>query len=318
MKYVSSWLIANNLKVKFGTRFQISLGLVFRRAFKYETEKYRRILQQFGTSNLGWIPPFELDWVSQGGGGSGHTCSWITDHENWKYWVISDSVGGTEGYQLQRILNIMEPELDLSIRLMFQFDKGKRSSGGYSPAHHHIGEKHWGMTQRKMKPDTLTTFDLEEYKILFHRFKHLSENEKFIRNAFTKFHDLQSVPRNSDLRTVGYFSIIEGLVTHSPRLNESLDSISHQLRGKMVLLSRRIKGSTPKPESFKQIEEKKLWTKLYKYRSMIAHGDIPDFDNEFQILEKRETVNAYLHDVCKTLLKFALRESVFLSDLKEC
>ena len=103
--------------------------------------------------------------------------------------------------------------------------------------------------------------DYDECKKLFQEYKHLGEDQKFIVKAFTKFHHLQSVPRMSELRTVGYFSVIEGLVTHKPVLHESLDSISSQLQGKLVLLMRRIGDLKPQPKSFNKLTEKNLWKK---------------------------------------------------------
>lgn len=317
MKYVSTWLIANNLDVEFESSFRFASDLIFRRAYKYEIEKYRLLIERYVSGDLGWITPFEINWIPQENG-SGFTGTRIEDKKLWKYWVITDVVGGTKAYKLQKILNLASPELDLSIRLMFQLENGKRFEEGYSPALHHIGEKHWGMVSRNLQPSLLTRDTLKDSKRLFENFESLTDQHIFVEKSLTKFHDLRRLPPNSDLRTVGYFSVIEGLTTHSPRLNESLDSITHQLRSKIILLNKRFDVPIDMGATFEGVSEKKLWTKLYAYRSSIAHGGIPDFQKEFSVLNDRSTVNSFLHNVCKSLLRFGLCDPELLEDLKEC
>jgi len=317
LKYRSTWLVANNLKVKLDSKFEVAPGVIFRKAFKYEIERFQPIIQQMMSGNLGWIPPFEFDWIPQTSG-DGYTSRIIENPKMWKYWVLSEEGGGITPHELQKVMNITSPELDLSIRLMFSIENRKRFNSGYSPGQYYIGDKHWGMGSRQMESEVLTADILEGIRTFFKRMKNLEESHPFVGKALTKFNDLRSIPHNSDMRTVGYFSVIEGLITHQPRLNESLDSITHQLKNKIVLLNKRFDTPLAISSLFGNISEKNVWSKMYGYRSKIAHGDIPDFGKEFMVLKDRETVNSFLHQVCKALLRFGLDEPVFLEDLKEC
>jgi hypothetical protein len=139
-----------------------------------------------------------------------------------------------------------------------------------------------------------------------------------IRKALNNFSQLKSLPRQSQLVTLGYFSIIEALVTHKPRLNESLDSLNHQVSTKMVLLSKRFQRHLDYDFHFGQIEKEKVWKQLYGYRSALAHGIHADFDSEFKNLKDLKNVLGFLKETVKLTLLLALKEPEFLADLKKC
>ncbi len=135
---------------------------------------------------------------------------------------------------------------------------------------------------------------------------------------FIYLHRLKRIPKESELLTIGYFSIIEALITHAPRLDESLDSISHQLKNKLILLRKRFERKIEYSSYFLDTKEKTIWALLYSYRSHIAHGGIPDFTKKFQVLKSKEVVLDFLRENIKCLILCSLREPELMSDLKNC
>jgi hypothetical protein len=139
-----------------------------------------------------------------------------------------------------------------------------------------------------------------------------------IYRAVHRFHYLKALPRQSSMLIVGYFSIIEALIAHKPRLQESLDSINHQLQSKLILLSKRFQRRLDYTAHFGQLGEEKIWKRLYAYRSAIAHDPLVEVDSEFKELGNQANIRSFLNEVVKLLLLFGLKDPEFLADLKNC
>jgi len=147
------------------------------------------------------------------------------------------------------------------------------------------------------------------------------DKNSFINYALNNYYDIQRLgrlPLNQNLKTLGYFSIIEMLVAHKPKLKESIDSISHQISTKYNLLLKRFERKVNFSEYFEPARSDKIWKKLYAYRSDLAHGNITNFDSEYSILKSADTVNNFLNEIIKNTILIALVDSEFISDLKQC
>lgn len=96
---------------------------------------------------------------------------------------------------------------------------------------------------------------------------------------------LKSLPHGSPLRFLGYFGILEAVLTHAPKPNDPYDSITRQVRKKIALLNNR--WSHPIDYSaFGGAKPETVWEKMYGYRSRIAHGGNPDpMGKDFAIWE---------------------------------
>jgi hypothetical protein len=109
------------------------------------------------------------------------------------------------------------------------------------------------------------------------------------------------------------------LITHNPKLDDRGDSITHQMRSKLPLLSRRFYPSLPYTRHFKQMGVDKVWTALYGYRSSIAHGGMPDFStSKFIALQSAANAKAFLDTTVRCLIKHSMNEPDLYRDLKEC
>lgn len=93
-------------------------------------------------------------------------------------------------------------------------------------------------------------------------------------NVIHIFLSLDNLPDSASLKVLGYFSVIEGLLTHAPQQSDRVDSIQRQLIRNISLLNNRLKkinrGIDFSP--FGQTKIENVMGKLYSYRSAVAHG----------------------------------------------
>ena len=123
---------------------------------------------------------------------------------------------------------------------------------------------------------------------------------------------------SSPFRVLGYFAIIEMLITHKPSPDGG-DSILRQMKGKIPLLSRRFDSPLPYPEHFgPSTSVETIWKALYEYRSLIAHGAPVSFTAKMQILKDQSVVESFLLIVVQALLRHSLREPELYEDLRAC
>jgi hypothetical protein len=140
----------------------------------------------------------------------------------------------------------------------------------------------------------------------------------YVRRALASYDSLRAIPSGMEIRVLGYFSIIESLVTHAPRSVETLDSINHQIVNKLILLGKRYERKILTSSYFSPAQDEKIWKLLYNYRSCLAHGSVPDFQGSHQLLKSQVSVFEFIHEVVKELIIYGMRNHEFLSDLKNC
>ena len=139
-----------------------------------------------------------------------------------------------------------------------------------------------------------------------------------IRRSIQMFHSLSgNNPTYDPLTVLGYFIVIESLLTHKPDPKDPTDSISRQMRSKIRLLGNRM---SPKLDhSGFDCDQAKVWSALYSYRSTLAHGGDPDFTKgDLTKLKDQATAVNFLQETCRALLRKAVSEPDLVTDLKSC
>jgi hypothetical protein len=137
-----------------------------------------------------------------------------------------------------------------------------------------------------------------------------------LKRPLLQMSQLKGLHHESPLRFLGYFTILESLLTHPPKGTDTIDSITRQVKKKLALLDRRFvtaidySGFDAKPE--------KVWGEMYSYRSVIAHGGIPDFKKDLAALKSPKRALQLLKETTKALIRHALREPHLIVDLREC
>lgn len=126
--------------------------------------------------------------------------------------------------------------------------------------------------------------------------------------------ELKNLPRFSPLQILGYFAILESVLTHQPNPEDRYESITRQITQKLSLLNRRWHlrlNYIP----FGETSHEKIWKKMYAYRSSIAHGRKPDFESELALLKNADAANTLINEAVKKVICQAYLEPQLVGDL---
>jgi hypothetical protein len=139
-----------------------------------------------------------------------------------------------------------------------------------------------------------------------------------VKNYARQLLQLKALPAASPLRFLGYFAMLESLLTHKPRLTDPYESITRQVTQKLALLDNRW-GPRLDYTSFRGAKHKTIWGKMYSYRSAVAHGDTPDFSGgDLKLLVSSECAMSLIKQAVKAVLRYALDEPRLVPDLRDC
>ncbi len=168
---------------------------------------------------------------------------------------------------------------------------------------------------------------LSEIANLYAKFRAIPEEYRTrVYEALTRVLEMDHIRMGSGMKTLGYVSIIESLVARKPDEKDPVSSIKRQMRKKLLLISRRCRNTLPLPYGFfcnwneKAID--KLWSAIYDFRSVIAHGGAGEEGFTFKHDKKVEFDLARLNKcfiipATHSIIRFALCEPELLADLKE-
>lgn len=138
-----------------------------------------------------------------------------------------------------------------------------------------------------------------------------------VRRLARQLQDLESVPFHSPLRFLGYFAVLESLLTHPPKPTDPYDSITRQIKKKLTLVDHRCQPPL-NYSAFAGAAAEIVWTKMYAYRSSLAHGGSPNFDRYFRVLGSHTNALRLVKEAVKAVIRQALVEPQLLADLKDC
>lgn len=159
--------------------------------------------------------------------------------------------------------------------------------------------------------------DVEEIRKIHSQLIHHDNSQLNLQALAGQIGQLKGFPRTSPLRFLGYFALLESLLTHIPKPSDPYDSITRQVKKKLALLNRRFPRSIDYAP-FGGAEADTVWAKMYAYRSQLAHGGNPQFNGEFQALLNYETALALIKETVKAVTRQALTEPQLILDLREC
>lgn len=308
--------ILNHINVEGKLPIEVAPGHFFQRAndeqIKMIKERLPYFLPYFRTTL-----PYEVTIVKTPGENQGSIKyeNIPLPKEKWKYFVISFTGSNTELQSIQFAASLLEHDVELGF--MFLAQSGVDGFGfGWSPQ--------WlssFFTDREFYEPAITVAS-DEINNIFDNYTQINNiNPEFehIKRALEKFNQLKSLPRNSELIIIVLFSIIESLITHCPSNKNIDDSINHQIHTKIPLLNKRFPRKLDCTKYFGKTNEEDTWKKLYKYRNSIVHGEHPSLAGSLKkVLKDRDTVYVFLKEAVKLLSLLALKEPIFLTDLKKC
>jgi len=308
--YSISFLITKT-DLKLQEPYKIDLEHCIRRATKKEVSDIERLIipyTRLSMDSSAYVSPYRLFRQED------RSIQELPESK-WHYWVLENKKEHLPPPELINAFLLSNPELDFGPSISYKNSK----LFGFSPPNYYDIHKLRGILFNIDDTVSISNDLLEFVSNCYLNIKDIGDRQPFITDAITRYRQSRSLVQGANLKIVGYFSVIELLITHSPRLNESLDSITHQLVSKIILLSKQYNNPVCPEDYFGSITTKKLWKKLYSFRSAIAHGGNAKFsEREFESLAGMKNVEEFLRENIKQLILLALIKPDFLIDLKEC
>jgi len=238
----------------------------------------------------------------------------ILPADQWRYFIISFS-GDQNNLGLLNAAFLLSPiELDMLFTLSLT-----EVPNQYSIAWNK--ERQFRLFQEIIcSPDyfvNINSTNLEMIRTIYSRIVAHGNNQPDIKRVTSQLLDLKGLPTFSPLRFLGYFGLLEAVLTHSPKLTDPYDSIGRQIKNKIVLLNNRL---NPRIDysPFGEATPETIWSKMYSYRSKLAHGDPVNFSNDFQVLINYESALCLIKETVKAITRQTLIEPTLLIDLKNC
>lgn len=196
----------------------------------------------------------------------------------------------------------------------------------------------WEYTGFRIESSRIIDGELSEKRPSLHNLPDLIETIDCMANsdihdeligAVRLFLSLDALPDDANMKQLGYFSVIEALLSHAPKPNDSADSIQRQLTRNLILIDHRLRevGRSLGFDNFSPMKPEKLIKTLYTYRSKIAHGD--NGVDQWRILDSSVKdrdiwpqaselvwLRNWLRRLVRRVLFAAIREPQLVTDLK--
>lgn len=229
--------ILNNIQPDFTEEIEVIPKHFFRNANQNEIENIKSTIKSLGGPYLPFFdtPVYESKWKKEDCNGSQDY--FYAGPDKWRYYVIAFEGNNSKINVLQYASNLIKNHMDFGFTILKMHPEGMGIA--FSNSFRTIYQYHNDPMLYFKEPSILTENDMRlisEYHDLIEQF---SDNFPFIKKAVSKLSILKQIPPDSDLLILGYFSIIESLITHAPRSNETLDLINHQIANKIILLRKR-------------------------------------------------------------------------------
>ena len=192
----------------------------------------------------------------------------ITHHKiqlaknKWRYWVISFNGSNNKLTNLEEAISLLKNSFEFGFLFVSFNEKnsGIIQSRQWMNSYIEMEEKYFENTSQ-----TISFQEIRTISNIYNKLQLQRDTYPYISHAIKNFTELKTMKSNLDLLLVGYFSIIETLITHPPRLNENLDSISHQITNKLSLLIKMFIRKILYTKYFEDVKEETVWKKLYGY-----------------------------------------------------
>jgi hypothetical protein len=287
--------------------FSLAPGTIIRRASKEEILAAKDMCKDYGAT---------------------HWASWECDRSEdgkyerlpesrWRYFVIAFTASNTANAEVERTLTIATCDIKIGFTLLkgpfrhvtshptIVFDPGRLF---------HLLE---GIGEGKIPFVEVAKSDAKSIRALRSK---LELHDNTILNAkevVQQLLDLEALPPQSPLLFLGYFAILESLLTHQPKKTDTIDSITRQIIRKVILLDNRWDPHIDYGP-FQGAKQDKIWSAMYSYRSSLAHGGAPDFNGELHLLGNGDQALKLLKCTVKGVLRQSLIEPRLIIDLRNC
>ncbi|MBI1372107.1 MAG: hypothetical protein GC159_05020 [Phycisphaera sp.] len=312
-------LAANVGELAIETLFELGFDLVIRRATQNEAISIREMIE-VGRPSSGMMSviaqrnPYETDILTIENSPTSKSFKSIElPAEQWRYHVIT--YVGTN----QELQDFIDSSVLTRTRIISGPTFGRLPAFGLGPYSSMCGPKMAQFLEDTERSDApfmcLNCEDLDDLRDVHAKLK---SADRSLLDAIHRVQQLDQIPTHSPLRFLGYIAILESLITHAPKSTDPYDSLTRQVRQKMLLLGRRAKLAIPYDRFDESTGRDKLWTLLYSYRSNIAHGTTPDFKNRYKPLRDSTHAREFIEMATRSVIRQALEEPDLVADLQNC
>lgn len=306
MQFLNAYFLLEWIEFDFELPFEIMDGLILRKCTTSEEEHLMKFWKDSSTSYIGAYKYHCKE---------GSTTSNVhrEERDKYRYWYLDFEMEKIKKFFLQYSFSLCEFSLNIGLEAIGQ--TGKRTSLWHEDPKLY----NYFQDEDNIYLTKLSKSNFEEAKYYYEQIESLDQI-KFgnILEALKRFEETKLLLNKVKFKVLSYFTIIEGLLTHNPIDPTNVDSITRQITSKVILLNKRLDKQIDLKIWFGDINERKLFSKLYAYRSAIAHGLKIDFAGDFQIFKNEMHVLKFIKELAKSILRASLKEPQLINDLKEC
>jgi hypothetical protein len=290
------------------TSFTLATGHELRRANSEEITVIRNTVQPYLTFG---VMPWEIRMLDGGD-------SERLPESEWCYHVISFRGNNQVLVQIEETCSLAQLELKIGFVVFHSFGDAPLDPGKHGFMMHSgrlfqmLHGAPWGLAFCEVSAS-----DIDGIRALHDQLVQHDPGLVDVRQFVRQLYQLEAVPSYSPLRLLGYFSMLEGLLTHKPKQTDPYESITRQIKKKVPLVDHRSKPCIDY-SAFGKAKVDAIWTQMYDYRSCLAHGKTPDFARELKTLGNHDRALSLIKETVKTVLRRALIEPQLLADLRDC
>jgi hypothetical protein len=304
--------VINVSNVPSSAGLELAPGLQLRKANGAEIAAIKDVLEK--QAGVGSYTPWQNTKVREG---DNHWSHPPLPEDQWRYFVVGFEGSNASIAELEQVLSIAPMELKLGFTLLrsaFAGQTAKTPTLIFDPG------RLFSQVQRAVSEDLsfveMTAATASEILNIHQAVKICDRSLVNVERLSEQMLGLDALPYESHLLFLGYFAILEALLTHAPNPKDTIDSITRQVKRKLLLLDNRwqprldyaaFAGGTPE----------KIWSQMYAYRSALAHGSEPDFKTELKLLNTKSALTLLLQTV-RSVFRQAITEPQLIFDLRNC
>lgn len=286
-------------------------GYQLRRATQDEIAVIKETVQRLvGGSHRGSMHLWEQRWPHPGG-----PIEYLPEAE-WRYFVIAFRGSNATITELRAAFDLAPLELEVGFTILYS-GMGDRNFPGltWQPGRlfHVLDDAEFN----DIFFVDVSAADIETIAGIHSKLQQHDQRLIDVKRHATQLSELKALPHKSPLRFLGYFAILESLLTHAPKPTDPYDSITRQVKKKLALLDRRW-PHTIDYSPFGGASPETIWSKMYSYRSLLSHGGFPHFRGELAALQGHEHALNLVRETAKAVVRHALDEPQLLLSLREC
>lgn len=229
----------------------------------------------------------------------------------WRYYVIALKEGSLG--EFDAVFDIAPVEVEIGFTVRYTTDRGRCAIHNPGRLFHVLDDA----SHRESFFVDISAADIELYTALNAQLQQHDHLLVDVKRLLIQLSQLKGLPHTSPLRFLGYFAILESLLTHAPKPLDPYESITRQVKKKVALLDHRWQR-TIDYSSFGGAPPETIWTKMYDYRSLLAHGGVPEFTGNLTMLRSHQGALKLIKETVKAVIRQALAEPQLLIDLREC